>query len=118
MSWTKNDRFICDLCGKFSRKFDDYTPFGCADPGNPEPYDPTEFCESCHQKEYQKWLVIFKGGGLYRGDWQKSDAERKAAKELGLVWIHSEGIGEGKDRKHYCYVTKEEYEQKVAKAIS
>jgi hypothetical protein len=51
------------------------------------------------------------GGSTY-GYWQKSSAEIRAAKECGLIWIHSESIGvcgNSKDFRMYCYVTPEEY---------
>ena len=83
--WTKNNKFLCDHCGKFAKNYDSYTPYGCSNPESPEPYDPTEFCEPCSKKEELDRIESFKNGGTY-GDWMKSQAERNAAKIMGLEW--------------------------------
>ena len=88
MSYTKNGVFICDHCGKFAKQFDSYTPYGCSNPCDPEPYDPTEICESCSQKEEAHRLEQFKRGSIY-GDWMKSIAEQNAAEKMSLIWDNS-----------------------------
>ena len=86
MSYDKFGRVRCDICLKYCRPFDSRTVFGCADPENPEPYDPEHFCRKCSTKRYKDLLRRYQC--CYRsGDWQKSDAEVRAAKESGLVWI-------------------------------
>ena len=74
---------------------------------DPEPYEPYHYCEKCSEELYQKWLKGFKQGSR-SGYWQKSNAEVRAAKEMGLTWIHSEGYPKTeKDslkRKYYEYV--------------
>jgi hypothetical protein len=92
MSWTKNDKFICDGCRKFaSEPFDSYTPYGCANPADPEPYDPVEYCEKCAKQDYEFHLTAFKDGKR-SGNWMKSNAESRAAKECGLVWVHNPSL--------------------------
>ena len=83
----------CMHCGRYARyeELDSYTPFGCSDPEAPEPYDPTIICGKCSQALYEQYKRQFKEGYRY-GDWQKSDAERKAAKECGLTWVHDRGV--------------------------
>lgn len=66
--------------------YDGYTIFGCADPGAPEPYDPVELCKKCSNDLYKERLARYKCCGR-SGDYQKSNAEIRAAKEAGLVWI-------------------------------
>ena len=90
----KNEQLKCSDCGKFIRQpFDQRTTFGCANPEAPEPYDPDYFCRKCATKMYKKLLVGYKC--CHRdGDWQKSNAEMKAAKEAGLEWVDSSGIVE------------------------
>lgn len=92
MSITQNGRIRCDDCGLFCAwdDFDDYTPFGCDDPENPEPYDPSHLCGRCSEKKYLKLLQAFKEGRRW-GDWQKSKAEVRAANDAGLEWVGSTG---------------------------
>lgn len=112
MSWCRNMRIRCDGCGLFCVPHNEETPFGCSSYDPPEPHDPSHYCKRCSKILYKEWLKDFKGGSRY-GCWQKSDAERKAAKECGLIWVDSSGIGKygTKEWKLYCYVTKEEYEK-------
>lgn len=92
MTWTINNKFKCDDCGKLaSEPFDSETPYGCADPTDPVPYDPTEYCKTCAEKLYSYWQGRFKDGGR-GGMWQKSNAEVRAAKEFGLTWVHSPSL--------------------------
>ena len=109
MSFTKRFTFICDMCGLFCRPYDEETQFGCKDEDNPEPLDPSHYCKRCSPKLYKLWLEHFKSGRR-NGCWQKSKGEQRAAKKCGLVWIHSEGIGEygTPDFIMYCYVSKDD----------
>jgi hypothetical protein len=77
-------------CGKFSKyeDMDSYTPFGCSNPASPEPYDPTVICGDCSEKLYHYYIGRFELGD-FKGDWQKSDAELRAAREFGLEWVGS-----------------------------
>lgn len=113
MSYTKNYRIRCDDCGLFCVPFDSETPFGCADPEYPEPYDPYHYCESCSEKLYRKYLEGFRKGKR-SGNYEKSNAEMRAAKDCGLVWLHSSGVGTygtETNRSPYQYIPKEEYEE-------
>jgi hypothetical protein len=95
----------CQQCGKFSKyvELDSYIPFGCYDPSNPEPYDPVMLCKICSNILYEEYKRKFNSG--YRGgDWQKSNAEMKAAKECGLIWVNQSGsIIDGR-RVSYQYI--------------
>lgn len=80
----------CCYCGKFAGYLaDQYTPFGCANPEEPEPYDPEYICKKCEKTDYKKWMKEFQrtNGYLY-GNWCKSNGERKAAAKMNLVWVH------------------------------
>lgn len=113
MSYCKNNAIRCDECGLFCYPYDEETPFGCKDPEAPEPLDPYHYCKKCHQKQVDRWRKHFEQG--YRtGYWQKSNAEREAAKEFGLVWIHSNCLGTYNtpdDSGPYIYITKEKYDR-------
>lgn len=78
----------CEHCGVFFKysEMDSYIPFGCADPESPEPFDPTNLCKRCSVKLYDEYMKAF-ANGRYRGDWGKSNAEQRAARDSGLVWI-------------------------------
>jgi len=110
MSFTKRNTIICDECGLFCKPYDEYICFGTKDYDYPEPLDPNHVCKKCWKKFKQQWITNFKQGQR-NGDWQKSRAEIKAAKECGLIWIHSNGIGKygTSEHKNYCYVTQEEF---------
>ena len=89
---TKRNTITCDECGLFCRPYDSYTPFGCQGPECLEPLDPLHICKKCFPKVKKRWIEEFKNG--YRdGDWEKSRAEMEAAKECGLKWVYSGGIG-------------------------
>lgn len=119
MAWTKFGVCQCDYCGRFCRPYDEWTPFGCSNPEEPEPYDPSFVCEKCYSQlkdDWKRWLIS--GSGY--GDWQKSKAEIEAAKELNMVWIGQDSIGDkrelftspsSKNCRSYCYVTQEEFER-------
>ncbi len=109
--WTKDYAVKCDTCGKFCRPVDDETPFGCADPENPEPYDPYHYCKGCIKELYKSWDKHFAEGDR-SGYYLKSLAEVKAAKKYGLVWVDSGGVGTlgTKDfAESYQYITREEH---------
>lgn len=80
----------CGHCYKFCtyEEMDSYTPFGCANPCDPEPYDPTYICAKCSDELYHDFVKKFEQGNR-DGDWQKSNAERRAAKKMNLIWIHN-----------------------------
>ena len=88
------EQMKCSDCGKFIRRpFDQRILFGCSDPGAPEPYDPDYYCRKCATKMYKRLLERYRC--CYRnGDYQKSDAEIRAAKEAGLEWIGGSGVVE------------------------
>ena len=116
---------ICDACGRFAKQddsTDQYTPFGCADPDNPEPYDPSHICIRCGPEYKAGWEEMFDRNPdavHWYGDWQKSWAEQEAAKERGLVWLSGDGLGKWTTRRlddpsphtfrAYCWVTPAEH---------
>lgn len=94
MSWTIKNTLLCDKCGLFCspKTADEYTIYGCSSYDPPEPHDPAHICKRCWGKVKKEWINGFKKG--YRdGDWQKSRAEQEAAKECGLKWVGSGGVG-------------------------
>lgn len=93
MSWDDQGRRCkCDFCGRFMRlPYDSRTVFGCADPGAPEPYDPDDYCKKCAKENFEHLLARYKCCRR-DGDWEKSNAEIRAAKEAGLVWITNSGF--------------------------
>lgn len=88
MSWTKDYHVRCDMCGKFCIPYDEETPYGSKYAEDPEPLDPYHYCKKCSKKLYKNWLNLLVINPNC-GDWQKSNAEIKAAKKLGLVWDNS-----------------------------
>ena len=113
--WTKNQRIICDSCGKFCVPYDEETPFGCSSYDLPEPLDPYHYCKKCSKELEKKWLKVLKDKNNWHcGYWQKSDAERKVAKKLGLVWVNSGGVGTLGSKNwadSYQYIPKKEYDR-------
>ena len=107
----------CEGCGKFvSYEADSYIPFGCPDPECPEPYDPRYLCSKCSDELYKSYLKDFKEGKRYIGDYGKSIAEMKAAKECSLVYIGSNGVGtlgdkSGNWKDPYQYIDQKEYDR-------
>ncbi len=113
MTRIKRNSIICDECGLFCKYYDEYTPFGCSSYDPPEPLEPSHICKKCFPAVKEEWKKNFENGSKY-GHWQKSRAEQKAAKECGLVWIHSSGVGMlGTEdfADPYQYIPKEEYER-------
>ena len=74
----------CIDCGKFVsyRNNDSGIPYGCADPGAPEPYDPEFYWGKCKLKEYKKCL---KDGINMYNYWQKPKFQLKAMEKLGII---------------------------------
>lgn len=115
MSWTKRNTCICDECGKFCRPFDEWTYFGTKGgwDDSPEPLDPCHCCEACWPQLKAYWLDKI-GQDRRRGDYEKSRAEMEAAEELGLIWIHFNGVGTLGTTDYaepYQYIPKTEYER-------
>mgnify|MGYP000857457324 FL=1 len=108
---TKRNTLICDICGLFCKYYDEWTPYGCADPEEPEPYDPSHICKKCFPKVKANWIERFKKG--YRsGDWHKSRAEVEAARTCGLAWSNGIGPLGTKDWANaHRYITQEEYDR-------
>jgi len=82
----------CSRCGKYRLVFDYFTPFGCQGEEGLEPLDREFICKRCFPVIKRNWIKRFKNGER-SGDWEKSRAEREAAKEMGLVWVGSSGVG-------------------------
>jgi len=116
MSTDLHGRLRCDHCNKYAsfEDSDSYTVYGAVyssiDDG-PEPHDPVELCGKCSDKLYGDLKKRYREG--YRGgDWMKSGAERKAAKECGLVWVsNSTKIHDITGAEAFnCYIEESEYE--------
>lgn len=103
---TYEERLKCYSCGKFIRyAYDSRVVFGGAGPEGLEPHDPDYYCRKCSTRRYKELL---KGYECCKrsGDYEKSDAEVKAAKKAGLTWIGSNGLVDkftGRDI-HYEYI--------------
>ena len=104
----------CVDCNKFvPYDADNYIPYGCADPEAPEPFDPEYLCVK-HAEEVYKNFVKFFTNGKRTGEWAKSQAEIQAAKECGLMWVGSNGVGilgdkNGNWKDAHQYIAKEEF---------
>jgi len=109
-----NAKEICSECGKKRYPYDSFTPFGTNyTESGMEPLDEEYICKRCFPKVKAEWLKRFKEGERKIGNWQKSRAEREAAKECGLVWLYS-GIGILCSQEFidaYQYVTKRIYKR-------
>ena len=113
MTITKRNTIICDQCGKFCKPYDEYIPFGCKNYDAPEPLDPMHVCKKCHKDFKSSWRETFKRG-FPVGDWQKSNAEMDIAREFGLTYVWSNGVGTlcSKDwADPYQYIKNEEYQR-------
>lgn len=89
------NRFTCCLCSKIVPwDSDSSTQYGCADPGEPEPYDPVFYCKKCAEKEYKDFsskLKELKEKGvteIHKPYWQMPLFVLKAMEENG--WVISE----------------------------
>ena len=86
---------------------DTYTPFGCSSYDPPEPLDPINICKKCSDKLKHDFLNRFRNEEYKYGDWQKSKAERDAAKECGLVWVNgAQNVEYNGHRAFFEYVPK------------
>ena len=104
-------RSRCGYCGIYvSYEADNYTPFGCADPEAPEPYDPTYLCKKHEEANYQELLKSFREGKVWYGNYNKSKGEIRAAEECGLEWVHGSGLVDERTGYdvHYRYIKKDE----------
>jgi len=106
----------CAVCNKFvSYDADSYIPYGCADPENPEPYDPSYLCSEHAEEEYKDYVRDFTNGKR-SGEWTKSQAEMRAARECGLAWIGSNGVGilgdkNGNWKDAHQYIDQKEFDR-------
>ncbi len=76
-----------------------YILFGCANPDYPEPYDPMMLCGKCAKELEEYFIGQFKAGNLKVGHWGKSNAERKAAISMNLVWVGNNCLLEYEGRR-------------------
>jgi len=89
------NRNTCYVCCKIVPwDSDSSTHYGCADPGDPEPYDPEFYCKKCANREYEDFSArlkrlesenIFEDHKPY---WQMPNWCLKAMKDNG--WVMSE----------------------------
>jgi len=50
------ERNTCNNCSKIVPwDSDSSTAYGCANPSDPEPYDPDFYCKKCAEKEYKRF---------------------------------------------------------------
>jgi len=81
----ENDKPRCQTCGRYcGYGADNGIPYGCTDPGAPEPLDPEYWCKICAKKEYKKALILKEKMYVY---WRMPDWQSKALEKLGLVKI-------------------------------
>jgi hypothetical protein len=115
MSFTRNNRIICDECYLFCsyEGLDYHASFGGTGPEGLDEPEMEHVCAKCWPKYKQGWLDHLTKS--VSGDWAKSRAEEEAAKELGLEWVHSGGYVDSRDEKevHYRYIKTSEKEHYV-----
>ena len=96
----------CSECGLFvGYDADNYTPFGGTGFEGLDPHDPEYLCNKHSKAEYKRLLKAYRGS--YRGgDYLKSKAEIRAAREAGLEWVHSTGFVDLRTERDvsYCYI--------------
>ena len=106
----------CTVCNVFvPYDADSYIPYGCADPEAPEPYDPEYYCAKHAEETYKDFVKDFTAGKR-SGEWTKSQAEMRAAKECGLAWVGSGGVGilsdkNGNWQDPHKYIDQKEYDR-------
>ena len=105
MTWCANGAVICDRCGLFCRPVDSFAPFGGRGPEGLDPPEDEHLCAKCSLIVQDEWARRFAAGHV-SGDWHKSRAEQKAAKEAGLEWVHDSGFVDERTGKdvHYRYI--------------
>ncbi len=107
----KKNTLRCDICNKFCKYYDEWTPFDYLDPEYPEPYEPSHICKKCFKSVKKEWIELFKNG-CRSGDYEKSRAEQEAAKECGLAWSIGVGTLGTKDwADSYQYISQKEYDR-------
>ncbi len=79
----------CGHCGRFCVPADEYTPFGGVT--DLEPPDEVYLCAGCAAAEEEELVRMYQGANIMCGNWQKSNAERRAAKRLGMVLAGPKG---------------------------
>jgi len=89
------ERYTCDMCCKIVPwDSDSSTAYGCANPCDPEPYDPVFYCKKCCEKEYEmfsKKLKSLEEQGIlehHKPYWQMPNWCLRAMKDNG--WVMSE----------------------------
>jgi hypothetical protein len=116
MTWCRNYAIICDECGHFCspKDFDVWAPFGGTGPDGLDPPEDSHICARCWPEVKARWAAAFARGSV-RGDWVKSRAEREAAAEAGLEWVHSTGFVDARTGRdiHYRYIRTDEKEHYV-----
>ena len=80
----RDKEWKCQNCGRFVayETMDMGIPYGCADPGAPEPLPEEFWCEGCAKKEYNQALKD--GLGMFNY-WQKPQFQLKAMEKLGII---------------------------------
>lgn len=82
----KDDKPRCRNCSKYcGYNADSGTQYGCADPGNPEPYDPIFWCKNCATIEFENALK--EGEKMYvywiMPNWQLRALEKLKLQKVG-----------------------------------
>jgi hypothetical protein len=87
----------CNICGKFAKIVDSYTPFGYSE--DSEPPDNVYMCQKCVDEDIVFWKKI----GCMPSHWYKAQYEEQLAKELGYVWVVESGNAWGTWMKDVVY---------------
>jgi len=82
----KKEGTQCSRCFNYKdEEMDSYRLYDCASYDPPAPRAPWILCQICSTGLEEQFVEQFKKGN-YRGHWQKSRAEKRAAERCGLVW--------------------------------
>lgn len=89
------ERHTCTYCSKIVPwDSDSSTAYGCANPCDPEPYDPVFYCKKCAEKGYESFstrLKILEAENIleyHKPYWQMPNFIIKAMKDNN--WVMSE----------------------------
>jgi hypothetical protein len=74
----------CGHCGKRCKVVDVYTPFGHSEMMKPP--DDVYLCQVCANRLYESTLKSMRGKKRAALHWRASEAERRAAKEAGMIF--------------------------------
>ena len=91
----------CSGCFNYKdEEMDSYISYECASYDPPTPGTTWVLCQNCADGLEGEFVKQFKKGN-YRGHWQKSRAEQRAAERCGLVWTGNEPDTEWEESKKF-----------------